>query len=79
MNFDACHTYPATKLGTSANASDQSALLTGAVVGEDEDDGIVALSGAFKEVDEARELEIGVIEHAGECRLETGEEAALVG
>src|SRR5262245_39752555 len=60
------------------DASKQSALLAGAVVGEDEDDGIVALSGAFEEIDEARELPIRVIEHAGKCRLETGEEAALV-
>jgi hypothetical protein len=46
------------------DASEQSALLARAVVGEDQDDGIVALSGAFKEVDEARELEIGVIGHS---------------
>ena len=57
--------------GPSVDAPEQSALLARAVVGEDEDDGVVALSGALKEVDEARELAIGVIEHAGECRLET--------
>ncbi len=61
------------------DAAEQPALLAGAVVGKDEDDGVVEEARALEECDEAAKLAVGVVEHAGEGRLQPQEEAALVG
>src|SRR5208337_1697519 len=60
--------------------TERPALLTRAVVGEQEDQGVVELAEASQRVDQASDLGVGVVEEAGEGLLEArGENAVALG
>jgi hypothetical protein len=55
------------------------ALLAGTIVGSDEDDRVREHVRLLQERDQAGQLPIGMIEHAGIGRLQPGEETLFVG
>ena len=58
--------------------AERAALLARAVVRQHEDQRVVAHAGGFQKRDQPRQMPVGVIEHAGERRLQAGEDAPLV-
>ena len=59
--------------------AERPALLAGAVVGQHEDQGVVADAGLVEERDQPRQMLVGMVEHAGKRRLQPREDALLVG
>ena len=59
--------------------AERPAFLARAVVGQHEDQRVVAHAGRFEERDQPRQMPVGMIEHAGEGRLQPCEHAPLVG
>ena len=58
--------------------AERAALLARAIVGHHDDDRVVANVRRLQERDEARKMPVGMIEHAGEGRLQPREHATLV-
>ena len=58
--------------------AERSALLARAIVGHDDDERVVAHACGLEERDQPRQMPVGMIEHAGEGRLQAGEDALLV-
>ncbi len=54
------------------------ALLAGAVVAQDQDQGVVAQAGLIQEGDKAGQVAVGVVQHGGEGALEAGEQALFI-
>ena len=59
--------------------AERPALLAGAVVGQDEDQRVVAHAGRVEKADQPRQMLVGMVEHAGEGRLQPREDALFVG
>ena len=59
--------------------AERAALLARAIVRQHEDQRVVAHAGGFQKRDQPRQMPVGVVEHAGERRLQAGEDAPLVG
>ena len=59
--------------------AERPALLAGAVVGQHEDQRVVADAGRVEERDQPRQMLVGMVEHAGEGRLQPREDAPFVG
>ena len=59
--------------------AERPAFLAGAVVGHHEDKRVVEDAGLVEERDQPRQMPVGMIEHAGERRLQPREHALLVG
>ena len=59
--------------------AERPALLARAIVGHHDDKRVVAHACGFEERDQPRQMPVGMIEHAGEGRLQAGEDAPLVG
>ncbi len=55
------------------------ALLAGPVVRQHQDQGVLAQARLLKEADQPRQMLVGVIQHAGEGRLQPGEQPLLIG
>jgi hypothetical protein len=65
--------------GTGAiDKAERAALLAGTIVGSDEDDRVREHVRLLRERDQAGQLPIGMIEHAGIGRLQPGEETLFV-
>ncbi len=59
--------------------AERPALLAGAVVGQHQDQRVVAHAGRVEKRDQPRQMLVGVIEHAGKGRLQPREDALFVG
>ena len=70
LGVEELHLVPETELA---------ALGAGAVVGEQNDEGVAEAAGALEFVEQAAELAVGVLEVGGEGFVVAGEDAALVG
>jgi hypothetical protein len=57
----------------------RAALLAGAVVGQHQNQRVVADAGLVEEADQPRQMPVGMVEHAGEGRLQPGEDALFIG
>ena len=58
--------------------AERPALLARAIVRQYQDQGIVALAGGFKKINQPRQVPVGMIEHAGKGRLQPREHTLLV-
>ncbi len=59
--------------------SERPALLAGAIVGQHQDQRVVADAGLVEKRDQPRQMLVGMVEHAGERRLQPREHAPFVG
>ena len=59
--------------------AERPALLARAIVRQNEDQRVVADPGGFQKPDQPRQMPVGMVEHAGERRLQPREQALLVG
>ncbi len=58
--------------------AERAAFLAGAIVREHDDQGVVADAGGVEERDQARQMLVGMVEHAGISRLQPGEDLSLL-
>ena len=59
--------------------AERPALLAGAIVRQHQDQRVVADAGLVEKADQPRQMPVGMVEHAGERRLQPREHALLVG
>ena len=59
--------------------TERAALLAGAIVRQHQNQRIVGNPGRFQEADQPRQMAVGVVEHAGECCLQSRKHPLLVG